>query len=109
MPEGDLDAGERIARGVQRLVIRCPLWWDNRHAPGFDPLLLDFTDPRHDLLAALYGSREAGLERLEIAPEDAADYGFAARGEADNAELRRLWAVWVYSSRTEAISPNPPR
>lgn len=109
MPEGDPDPVSRVSRGVQRLVTSCPAWWDNRHAPGFDPLMLDLTDPRRDLLAALYGTREAGLEALEIAPEDAADYGLAARDEADNAELRRVWAIWVYASRTEALTPNPPR
>lgn len=98
------DDGERVARGVQRLVQGCPLWWDNRHGQGLNPLFLDFTDPRHGLLAAIYGTHEAGLHALKIPPEDAAFYGFAARDEADNAILRRLWAVWVDTNRADAMS-----
>ena len=105
---GDLDTGERIARGVQCLIKGCPLWWDNRHGQGLNPLMLDFTDPRHDLLAAIYGTREAGLKLLGIPPGDAADYGLAARDEADNAALRRLWAVWVDTNRADAMSRPQP-
>ena len=63
---------------------------------------------RHGLLAAIYGTHEAGLDALKIPPEDAAFYGFAARDEADNAILRRLWAVWVDTNRADAAS-YPPR
>jgi hypothetical protein len=101
---GDLSAGERVQRGLQRLAAGCPLWFGNRNAPPVEPLFLDFTDPAHSLLAAIFGSHEIGLHLLNIAPEEAVSYGFMAADEADNAALRRLWAMCASSSRAEAAS-----
>ena len=99
--------GERVARGLTVLTPACPLWW----APGphaIDPDAIDFTSPGRGILALVYGSHAEGLRLLAVAPELAAEFGFAARDAADAVALAAAWRASLDYSRTENLS-RPPR
>lgn len=101
MAAADPIPGERIARGIDVLEPACPFWYV---AP--DPDQLDFTDPERGILAAIYGHHADGLRLLAIAPEDAANYGFAARNPEDARRLRLAWIAWIATSRDAADTPH---
>ena len=100
--------GERITRGVTRLASACPLWC--AEGPGaIDLDTIDLLDLRRGILAQVCGSHEAGLGLLAIPADQAPGYGFAARDDADNTALLRIWKVIIGSFRAEAVTPNPFR
>ena len=100
--------GERITRGITRLASACPRWWAEGPA-AVDLDTIDFLDLKRGILAQVCGSHEEGLGLLAIPAEQAAEFGFAARDDAGNEALQRIWRVITGSFRAEAAMPNPPR
>ncbi len=107
MPFSDV-AGERVARGIGSLAPAYPRWWaaDGQHP--IDPHAIDLTDPEHaGILAAVCGSHLEGLRLLQIPPELAPEFGFAARSPADADALKQAWLHTVILARAEHGSRPP--
>lgn len=75
---------ERVAKGVERLDKRGPLYWRRR----VDPDTLDLRSPFCCVLGQVYGSYTEGLDALELG--SSVDYGFNSYGY-DWSELTNEW------------------
>lgn len=101
MPFSDT-AGERVARGLQRLAPVWPHWWAAGGHRPIDPDAIDLADPEHaGILALVHGSHREGLRLLAIPPQLAPEFGFAAWNAADAGALNSAWRLTVITSRAE--------
>jgi hypothetical protein len=103
---------QRFYRGVAAISACDPCYWiDDRGPDVVNVQAIIVGDRRWDVLAQRFASRAeaydadgtpdpwlTGLEHLEIAPEDAADYGFA---DDPSGEMAQLWAVHIFTLRRE--------
>ena len=106
---------QRFYRGVTAISARDPGYWIDNHGPDVvNVRAIIVGDRRWDVLAQRFASRAkaydadgtpdpwlTGLEHLEIAPEDAAAYGFA---DDPAGEMAQLWAVHIFTLRRENSS-----
>jgi hypothetical protein len=100
------EPGERVAAGLRMLSQVRPPWWREGGENEIDADTLNMSDPLRTLLAQLFGSVKAGLERLDLTEEGGVACGFIALDAQDAIQLRRLWLFNLISSRVES-RPSP--
>lgn len=102
------NAAERVLLGAHLLSAKLPGWW---REDRIDPLCINMAIAEATgILPLLFGrSYHMGLATLDLRPEDAVSYGFAARDDRDAVAERDAWLLWITRRRAEAQSPQHAR
>jgi hypothetical protein len=99
----DPSAADRVLLGAHLLSARQPGWWRPEH---IDPARIDMTyTAGPSILTLTHGTYHMGLVALDLLPEDAPGYGFAATSDEDAVALRDAWFIWITRRRAESQSP----